>query len=107
MRLKTFKIKNLSRKYRAEDLVFGLLVNPHLPSHFYDADIADRSDGELAKWFNVPFVLGSDERGWRLLCLNDGAWDRPSEYGYFAEFSDAVRCAVEERLLVSTSRAGA
>lgn len=98
-----YKIPGKTRKYQAEDFVF-LLANPHLPSDFYNSDIADRSDAELQKWFNVPFVVGSDEQGWRLLCLDGGAWDRPTEYGFFAAFSDALRCAAEEGLLVSPTR---
>ena len=98
MRFNQYKLHGRSRKYQAENLIFGLLVNPKLPPDFYCCEDVDRTESELQKWFGIAFVTGDDDKGYTLWRLDGGSHDRPTMYGYFNNFGDVIAHAINNYL---------
>jgi hypothetical protein len=90
MRLKKYRLSGTKKKYSAEDCLFKILINPKLPSHFYDAELGDRSESELEKWLGLYYATGNDDKGYTLWCLDGGCWDRPSMHGVFDDFTGVI-----------------
>jgi hypothetical protein len=95
MRLKKYRLSKTKKKYSAEDCLFKILINPKLPSHFYDAEYGDRSESELEKWLGLYYATGNDDKGYTLWCLDGGCWDRPSMHGFFDDFTGVIGCVSE------------
>jgi hypothetical protein len=92
MRLKKYRLSGTKKKYSAEDCLFKILINPKLPSHFYDAELGDRSESEIEKWQGLYYATGNYDKGYTLWCLDGGCWDRPSMHGIFDDFTGVIGC---------------
>ena len=96
------------------------LLNPTLPENFFSTDNDDRSDAEIAEWWDRPFILEqkfffggaqtqfpdaaerreAQEKQWLsrwpsgsrfdVWILDGGAWDRPTNRGQFDSLDEAV-----------------
>ena len=77
----------------------GVCINPVLPSHFYNFPLSLRSQAEMNDWKDVPFIAvschvneesRSIDLGYSVECLDEGAWDRPTDKGHFKNLEDAI-----------------
>ena len=92
------------RKVQAVDQVEGFFVDPKLPANFDDTDNEQRPASHQA-WWNVPFIRTYRDTAPKFLeawpggvrydvrCLDGGAWDRTTAWGWFATLDEAVECA--------------
>jgi hypothetical protein len=90
MRLKKYRLSGTKKKYSAEDCLFKILINPKTPSHFYDAELGDRSESEIEKWQGLYYATGDDDKGYTLWCLDGGCWDRPTMHGVYDDFTGVI-----------------
>lgn len=91
----------------------GIPINPVLNPAFYRCPLDDRSDAEIATWWNVPYLVsyraedGFDSLGmsiwfenkpigWRfdLLCLDGHVQTRPTLHGQFSDLMTAIGSAL-------------
>lgn len=70
-----------------------LPLNPKFPPNFNDRANEDRSSEELAVWWDRPFVEVSEDGRYHVRCLDGGAWDRPTSYGWVDKLADAPAMA--------------
>ncbi|MBF5007848.1 hypothetical protein [Diaphorobacter caeni] len=80
-------------KYLAADCVDGILIDPVLPVDFDSTPNDDRSPEDLMRWELRPFIKTSgdgEERRYVIRCLDFGAWDRSTNWGYVASLDEAV-----------------
>jgi hypothetical protein len=72
-------------------------IDPITPEGFYTTPHEQRSRKELDEWWGIPFIVtlesGPYFAGYKVLCLDGGAWDRPSMIGHFHSLEDAQRFA--------------
>lgn len=59
----------------------GLPVDPVLRPLFDDTPNEQRSQAELDRWWNRPFVVSQQDGSFDVRCLDGGAWDRSTWYG--------------------------
>lgn len=67
-------------------------VNPKLRANFDSTPNGDRSDTEMRRWWNNPFVESHGDR-FDVRCLDGGAWDRATWHGSYDNLEDALRHA--------------
>lgn len=90
--LKTFVyVGNAADVFKAEDEIDGILINPWLPANFFDTANEDRPKSHQKFWY-LPFILVDDGR-MDVCCLDGGAWDRPTIWGFFHTIEEALNCA--------------
>lgn len=75
--LKTFKFEVDDTEYQARDYVGGVFIDPVLPDDFWTAPIEERSPEHMKHWEGQPFII-TDDDFYKALCLDGGAWDRPT-----------------------------
>ena len=107
MRLKKYRLSGTKKKYSAEDCLFKILINPKLPSHFYDAELGDRSESEIEKWQGLYYATGNDDKGYTLWCLDGGCWDRPTMHGVYDDFTGVIGYCVSQRLAANKQQSSA
>jgi len=84
-------VGNKAVVFYAENAIDGILINPMLPSNFDSTENEDRPKSHMKFW-KLPFIHA--ECGMmHVLCLDGGAWDRPTTWGVFDSLDDAVNCA--------------
>jgi hypothetical protein len=88
--MNTYKIGEF--EFTAKDAKEGILIDPTLPAHFYSKAIAERSAVEVEKWEGLPYIV-SAQQGFRVECLDGGAWDRPTLWGQSAQIDEAISVA--------------
>lgn len=76
-----------------------LPLDPVLPDSFYDTPNDERSDEEVALWWDKPYACTNADGTFTVRCLDGGAWDRPTSYGRAARMS--LACALAERKLAA------
>lgn len=64
-------------------------LDPVLPSNFDNTPNEDRSEKELDKWWDKPFILSREDGSYEVRALNGGAWDRSSWLGDAATVDEA------------------
>lgn len=76
----------------------GLIpFNPKLRDGFDDTPNEIRPGEETSDWWGVPFIIESkDEQGDRfsVRCLDGGAWDRSTCYGWVSTLDEAIELAI-------------
>ncbi|MFC6281183.1 hypothetical protein [Polaromonas aquatica] len=65
-------------------------LDPVLPPNFDNTPNEDRSEKELDKWWDKPFIVSRGDGTFEARALNGGAWDRSSHLG-IADSVDAAR----------------
>lgn len=105
--MKTYTLKG--QKIQAVDRVGGFFLDPTMPEDFDSTENESRPESHQV-WWNVPYVvsyrndpaarfsgkfLEAWPRGVRydVRCLDGGAWDRSTVWGFFATVEEAVACA--------------
>jgi hypothetical protein len=88
--MNTYKIGEF--EFTAEDAKEGILIDPSLPTHFYAKAIAERSAAEVERWEGLPYIVPTP-LGFRVECLDGGAWDRPTMWGSAGTVDDAIKIA--------------
>ena len=86
--MKTFIIAG--HEYQAEQCLDDVLINPLLPDDFDSAPMDARTEDDMDKWYNLPFVQSQDNGIYTVRCLDGGAWDRSSLKGGFDSMEQAV-----------------
>jgi len=91
-------------RFKCEDLINGVPINPVLPPKFDSTPNEARSDRSRA-WWCVPFVIVYHDNDpkfvahWKgntrfdVRCLDGGAWDRSTVWGMFGTLNAAVALA--------------
>ena len=69
-----------------------IAINPKLPACFYFTPNEQRSKTQLKRWWNNPFILATGAC-FHVLCLDGGAWDRPTFYAIHYNLEDALQHA--------------
>lgn len=75
-----------------------ILLNPKLPGNFYSLAIEERSKKELELWEGHPYIESEPNAAWpsetryTVHCLDGGAWDRPTTWGWFDTLDEAMEC---------------
>jgi hypothetical protein len=83
---------------QAEQIIDVIPVNPKLPKGFYGTANAARPSSH-ATWWHRPFVRIVANPAWPgglrydVCCLDGGAWDRPTAWGWFGTLEAAIACA--------------
>lgn len=86
--------------FYAENCIDGILINPQLPDNFDNTDNSERPDDQ-EKWWYRPFVVAEEHESYQngirydVRCLDGGAWDRSTGYGFFSDLDTALKCAKE------------
>jgi hypothetical protein len=74
-------------------------INPTIPEDFYrmGVKIKDMSIEVLDEWFDVPYIQtrGENNEYSAVMCLDGGAWDRPTLKGIFDSEKEAVDFILE------------
>lgn len=123
--MKNFTINNM--KFKAEDCIENILINPVLPKNF-DVTPNNERPKSHEKFYYMAYVEfetvekldkmyklrgGEIEEKWqkewrnnflkqgaktyRVYCLDGGAWDRPTGCGQFNTLQEAINCAKERK----------
>lgn len=71
----------------------ALPLDPALPAGFYDTPNDERSEQELAQWWEKPYASTNPDGTLSVRCLDGGAWDRPTFYGQAATMEQACLLA--------------
>ena len=73
-------------------VIDGVIVDPSLPSRFYEMPHAARNPQELADWWGRPYVVTAPtEEGWYRVDVLDGDEpDRPTQRGSFLVLAEAI-----------------
>ena len=79
--------------------IISIPVDPQLPEDFYNTPNEERSDGELAQWWQKPYACTNADGSLDVRCLDGGAWDRPTFYGSAPDLPAA--CLLAERKLAT------
>ena len=77
-------------EYSAENCIDGVLIDPLLPDDFDSTPMDARTEDDMDKWYNLPFVQSQDNGIYTVRCLDGGAWDRSSLKGGFDSMEQAV-----------------
>lgn len=64
-------------------------LDPALPAGFYQTPNQERSEHDLAQWWENPYACTKPDGTLEVLCLDGGAWDRPTFYGQAANMQEA------------------
>ncbi|ABE46932.1 hypothetical protein Bpro_5060 (plasmid) [Polaromonas sp. JS666] len=64
-------------------------LDPVLPPNFDQTPNEDRSEKELDKWWNKPFIVSRSDGSFEARALNGGAWDRSTYLGTAATVEEA------------------
>ncbi|EKD97244.1 MAG: hypothetical protein ACD_23C00998G0005 [uncultured bacterium] len=64
-------------------------LDPVLPPNFDNTPNEDRSEKELDKWWDKPFILSRGDGSFEARALNGGAWDRSTCLGDAATVDEA------------------
>lgn len=67
----------------------SLPLDPALPHGFYSTSNEERSEAELAQWWERPFACTNLDGTLDVRCLDGGAWDRPTFYGRAGSMEEA------------------
>lgn len=81
-----------SNHFEAQSCVKGIFVNPKLP-YLFDDTANDSRPFEHMLWWGRPYIIGDEEKGWTVRCLDGGAWDRSTFLGDYNTLDDAVAAA--------------
>lgn len=81
----------------------ALVVDPVLPPDFDNCPNERRPQAEVDAWWMNPFVVTLRDGTFELRCLDGGAWDRSTHWGYVQTLEDAKRLAVSKLREVQTS----
>jgi len=68
-------------------------IDPVLSDDFFTRDNEHRSPEEIDLWWDRPFAVSHPQGGYDVLCLDGGAWDRPTWYGFAATVAEAEALA--------------
>jgi hypothetical protein len=77
--------------------VQGIPVDPKLPEGFWSTPNEGRP-ARHARWWGRPFIRTYPHAAWPqgvrfdVYCLDGGAWDRPTAWGWFGTLEEAIRC---------------
>lgn len=69
-----------------------LPVDPQLPPDFDHTPNEDRSPEEIDIWWDRPYAIRHPD-GYAVRCLDGGAWDRSTSYGFATDLPAAKRLA--------------
>lgn len=69
-----------------------LPVDPQLPPDFDDTPNEDRSPEQIDEWWDRPYAIRHPD-GYSVRCLDGGAWDRSTSYGFATDLPAAKRLA--------------
>lgn len=73
---------------------FTLLIDPKLPPWFDNRRNELRSKQHLDRWWDKPFAItAKDGSGFTVRCLDGGAWDRSTNYGFARSLAEATELA--------------
>ncbi len=64
-------------------------IDPKIPTEFYEMSIDDMPEKVIGEWFNVPYIQTRGEDVFAVLCLDGGAWDRPTVLGFYDTIEEA------------------
>jgi hypothetical protein len=86
----------------AEDVAAGILINPLLPEGFYSTPVAERSQAQMERWYQVPFIqhtvwdteLSPTGHQYEVHCLDEASIYQPSIWGVFVTLEEALTCAM-------------
>ena len=93
--MKSFKFEADNTKYKADDFIKGVFINPLLPEDFWTEPLENRSEEHMKHWEAMPFILV--EGGfYKVYCLDGGAWDRPTLRGGFDTQAQAINFIIEK-----------
>lgn len=92
-KLKSFYYIENNQKvmFKAENAANDVLINPKLPAKFFFTTNEDRPKSHQKYW-NLPFIIVNDSN-YQVFCLDGGAWDRPTMWGYYKTLDEALNCA--------------
>ncbi len=80
-------------------MMTSLPLDPALPDGFYNTLNKQRSEAELALWWERPFACTNPDGTLDVWCLDGGSCDRPSFYGQAVSMQEA--CLLAERKLAN------
>ena len=65
-------------------------IDPKIPECFYELAISDMPQSVIDEWWEKPYI---QKRGdaFAVLCLDGGAWDRPTLKGIYNTKEDAEK----------------
>ena len=86
----------LQRARSAAAPALELLVDPKLPKRFDQTPNEERSKAHLDAWWDRPFALRRPDGQYEVLCLDGGAWDRPTRYGLAPDLAAAEELATKK-----------
>lgn len=73
---------------------FVLILDPKLPPWFDERANQLRSKRHLDTWWDKPFAITDPEgKGFKVRCLDGGAWDRSTWYGFAKTLPEATELA--------------
>jgi len=64
-------------------------IDPTTPKEFHEMDIDDMPQAVLDEWWEQPYIQTRGE-SFAVLCLDGGAWDRPTVKGFFDTKQQAI-----------------
>jgi len=64
-------------------------IDPVVPEEFYEMDVQDMPEKVIEEWFNKPYIQSRGEGCFAVLCLDGGAWDRPTVKGFYNSIEEA------------------
>jgi hypothetical protein len=68
-------------------------IDPKIPEEFYNMAIEEMPKEVINQWWEVPYI---QTRGnyFAVLCLNGGAWDRPTLLGIYESIEEAEKSVI-------------
>jgi hypothetical protein len=68
-------------------------IDPKTPEEFYNMAIEDMPSEVIEAWWEVPYI---QKRGdyFAVLCLDGGAWDRPTLKGIYESVEEAEKSVI-------------
>ncbi len=75
----------------------NIKIDPITPDGFYSMNIDDMPKDVIEEWFGIPYVQSRGENSEYsvVLCLDGGAWDRPTNKGIFNSLDEAINFILE------------
>lgn len=91
---------NKKVKFQAEGEINGILINPKEPPKFWNTANEARPKSHL-KFNGLPYIKSElsdspeavEGKIYHVQCLDGGAWDRPTVWGFFYTLQGAEECA--------------
>lgn len=71
-------------------------VDPLLPENFDQTPNEARSAAELDEWWDRPYAVTREDGKYEVRCLDGGAWDRSTSYGFAVDLDEAKELAARK-----------